>query len=230
MIFFSTPLLCFTFRACSAVLWRHWCWDFALFVRWFGHFPFFKTVFVTDVCSPFPFFFFLFLSVSFFLSFPLLPYFPPHFLFLHLSPQSRGVCCSLFVVWAIIQNAGLFSFWQAPEQGNEKWLTQFSSSSFSLALLLSNTCTPHIHTHTHTHTHTFTDTHMRAHTCTPPTPTNPSDSSRAHFHRWLVKSPQKKDTQICKVVRGFLSTSTVRDIQYVRSTLTPRRAMAPAHH
>lgn len=93
--------------------------------------------------------FYFFLSLSFFPSSSFL-FFLPHFLFLRLSPQSRGVCCSLFVVWAIIQNAGLFSFWQAPEQGNEKWLTQFSSSSFSLALLLSNTCTPHTHTHTYT--------------------------------------------------------------------------------
>ena len=166
------------------------------------------------------------LSFSFFLflSFPPPPsFFSPYFLFLHLSPQSRGVCCSLFVVWAIIQNAGLFSFWQAPEQGNEKWLTQFSSSSFSLALLLSNTCTPCARTYTHTHTHRHTRARAHVHT---PTPT----TSRTHFHRWLVKSPQKKDTQICKVVRGFLSTSTVRDIQYVRSALTWRRAMAPAHH
>lgn len=80
-------------------------------------------------------------ALSFFLS----------FLFsLHFCPHSHRVCCSLFVVCSIIQKCGAF-FWQALKQGNEKWLTQFSSSSFSLALLLSNTWTPHTHPRTNTH-------------------------------------------------------------------------------
>lgn len=90
-------------------------------------------------------------------------------------------------------------FWQALKQGNEKWLTQFSSSSFSLALLLSSTCTPRPHVHTHTHTYA----HVHAH--------------RLHALSQMISevSPQWKDTQICKVVKGFLSMSTLHDIQCI---------------
>lgn len=53
---------------------------------------------------------------------------------------ATGFVVHVFLFRAIIQNAALF-FWQALKLGNEKWLTQFSSSSFSFALLLSKTCT-----------------------------------------------------------------------------------------
>lgn len=52
---------------------------------------------------------------------------------------ATGFVVHVFLFRAIIQNAVL-SFWQALKHGNEKWLTQFSSSSFSFALLLSKTC------------------------------------------------------------------------------------------
>jgi len=92
----------------------------------------FSCVFVIEVW-PLPFFLSSFLSFLFFLH--CCPREPEGLLFTFCCLSHRSKCRAFF--------------WQALEQGNEKWLTHFSSSSFSLALLLSDTC-KRSHTHTHT--------------------------------------------------------------------------------
>lgn len=77
-------------------------------------------------------------------------FFPSFLLFLHFSPQSHRVCCSLFVVWAIIQNAGLSS--------DRHWSKEMRNDLHSLAPL-------HFHLPYYYQTHarpTFTLIHPRA--------------------------------------------------------------------
>lgn len=147
--FFTLPLLCFTLRACSVVLSGYWYWDFCL-VCWFGHLKKQHA--------------FLIFSSK---------YFPP-FLFCFLfRPYSHRVCCSLFVACTIIQKCGAF-FWQPLKQANEKWLTQFSSSSFSLCLIIMK----RMLTDTYTWTSWCTFSHI------PSQMISEDSSAKRHLNQW----------------------------------------------
>lgn len=182
---------------------------FALFVCEFNHFnkrSLFETISAhLYVCIFRSFFCQLFLH-SFFVHSPSVPLLRATGFVVHFLLLSHHSKCRAF-------------FWHAAKQGNEKWLTQFSSSSFSLALLLSNTCT-------HALAHTYTDGRTHTHTRAQPQPKTHIPAVWIHFHRWLVKSPQLKDTQICKAVRGFLSMSTLHDIHVVEADTEERNGAA----
>lgn len=123
------------------VLSRRWYWNFALFVCWYGHFL--KTAYLS---------FFLSMFARFFLSFLLTYFFS---FFLHSSPQSHRVCCSLFVVWAIIQNAGLSSdrHW-SKEMRND--LHSLAPLHFHLPYYYQTRARPSLHVHTRAHVHAHT--------------------------------------------------------------------------
>lgn len=136
--FFTLSLLCFTLRACSMVLSGYWYWNFCL-VCWFSHLK--KNMHLS------------FFSFKYILSFLF------SFLF---SSYSQEVCCSLFVVCAIIHKSRAF-FWQPLKQEMRNDLHSLAPLHFHSALLLWNTTHRHIHklTQWHAHMYILTCTHSQ---------------------------------------------------------------------
>lgn len=126
--FFS--LLCFIFRACSALLLRYWYWDLFCVLAWSfkkkSAFVIFFSKYVLCIFSLFS---------------------------LHFPPRSHRVCCSLSVVCTIIQHAGLSSdrHW-SKEMRND--LHSLAPLHFHLPYYYQT----HTHAHARTHAeHPFTD-------------------------------------------------------------------------
>lgn len=135
--------------------------------------------------------------------------------FLSFHPFISLLRATGFVVHFLLSEP---SFKNAGLSSDRHWSKEMRNDLHSLAPL-------HFHLPYYYQTHAphrRARAHAHAHMC--------ARTGFTHFHRWLVKSPEINDTQICMVVRGFLSKSTFYDTRYIRQTLTPRSAMASAHN